>query len=221
MTLSTRYPLLASAKRIAQNMSGRSSAQLLSSLDEQVRYAQDGANVLTSLTSNAVTTSDARRQISVIEHSGDHARSQLILKLGTALVTPIDAEDIFRLSRAVDDILDNLRDFIREADLYAPSDCSFATLLAATIGTGISHLRLGVASLSGAGAHVREETLVTRKAAGQVRHQYQNELAIIFGNPLSDDSLKKKELLGRLDAVGIRLGEAADVLADATLKRGR
>jgi len=220
MTLSTRYSPLASLKRLAHNMSGRSATQLLASLDEQAKCAQRGAVVLCRLTEGTVETTAARNQIRSIEHEGDAARSQLIATLTTVLTAPIDAEDIFRLSRVLDDILDNIRDFIREADLYAPSDCHFATPMATTMTTGLSHLRKGVTRLSGPGVHVRDDTLVTRKAAGRIRRLYQDELAQLFAHPLTDDALKKKELLSRLDLVGTRLGEAADVLADATLKRG-
>ena len=38
--------------------------------------------------------------------------------LAGVLVTPVDREDLFRLSRSIDDVLDNLRDFVREWDLY-------------------------------------------------------------------------------------------------------
>ena len=48
------------------------------------------------------------------------------------LVAPIDREDLFRLSRSIDDVLDNLRDFVREWGLLTLEDAhGFAGLLGA------------------------------------------------------------------------------------------
>ena len=66
-----------------------------------------------------------------------------------------------------------------------------------------------------------EETLAARKAVGRVRRRYQVELARIFAEPLSPETLKRRELLRRLDVVALRLGEAVDALADGELKRSR
>ena len=49
---------------------------------------------------------------------------------------------------------------------------------------------------------------------------YQNEFARIVGGELSPRTLKHRELVKRLDWVGVRISEAADVLADGALKRG-
>ena len=58
-------------------------------------------------------------------------------------------------------------------------------------------------------------------AAGQVRRLYQQKLAELLNEPLDNETLKRRELLRRLDVVGLRLGEAADALADGVLKRSR
>lgn len=137
------------------------------------------------------------------------------------LTTPIDAEDMFRLSRSIDDVLDNLRDFVREVDLYQPQGLNFALPLSLTLVEGLACLRPAVQRLSGPRGKVRQATLATRKAAGQVRRLYQQQVAELLTEPLDNEVLKRRELLRRLDVVGLRLGEAADALADGALKRSR
>lgn len=156
-----------------------------------------------------------------VEHDGDEARANLVTALGRVLATPIDAEDMFRLSRSIDDVLDNLRDYVREVDLYQPERLDFAAPLSATLVEGVACLRPALSYLASANGSARQATLTTRKAAGHLRRLYQEQLGELLNSPLDNETLKRRELLRRLDVVGLRLGEAADALADGALKRGR
>ena len=156
-----------------------------------------------------------------VEHDGDQARAGLVATPGRVLTTPIDAEDMFRLSRSIDDVLDNLRDFVREVNLYQPQGLDFALPVAQTLVKGVECLRPALEHLDGPRGKARQATLATRKAAGQVRRLYQQQLAELLNEPLDNETLKRRELLRRLDVVGLRLGEAADAVADGALKRSR
>ena len=48
---------------------------------------------------------------------------------------------------------------------------------------------------------------------------YDLQLAALYREPLSAATLKQRDLLRRLDVVGLRFGEAADILSDAAIKR--
>ena len=61
--------------------------------------------------------------------------------------------------------------------------------------------------------------LAAKKAGGQVRRRYQDRLADLYESELSTEVMKARDLLRRLDVVGLRLNEAADALADAAVKR--
>src|SRR5690606_27562540 len=66
-----------------------------------------------------VPIADARQRMREIEHRGDECRHTTVNRLSSAFANPIDREDLFRLSRSIDDVLDNLHDFVRELDLFA------------------------------------------------------------------------------------------------------
>jgi len=53
-------------------------------------------------------------RVSTIEKRADEARRLLIVKLKQSFITPIDREDLFGLSRAIDDVLDYLFSLVRE-----------------------------------------------------------------------------------------------------------
>jgi uncharacterized protein Yka (UPF0111/DUF47 family) len=154
-----------------------------------------------------------------IEQRGDALRGKLVMRLAGVLVTPIDREDLFRLSRSIDDVLDNLRDFVREWDIYGiEADDAYLGLIDATT-SGLEDLRLAVQTISKDPSDTSRFALVCKKSANEIRREYDVELGRLFNGELTMEIFKVRELLRRLDVVGLRLNEAADVLADAAVKR--
>ncbi|MDA8356817.1 MAG: DUF47 family protein [Actinomycetota bacterium] len=194
---------------------------LLHAFADQLSATVAGAELVGRLVRAELSSEVARGEMHEVEHAGDAARRQLVGELSSALTSPIDGEDLFRLSRSIDDVLDNLRDFVREADLFQCESLGFAVSLVEAVQDGLGHLGLAVASVLERPGGSLEATLAARKAVGRVRRRYQVELARLFAEPLSPETLKRRELLRRLDVVALRLGEAADALADGELKRYR
>ncbi len=208
-------------RSVTGDLSGRSGRLFADLLGAQVAATLEGARLVRTGTTrkHAPSTGDVRDEMSDIEHRGDDARARLIEQLSRALVTPIDREDLFRLSRSVDDVLDNLRDFAREVDLYDVEDRHFAKPLVKALIEGIETLAVAVEALAGTPDEVTGAALVVRKHAGSVRRLYQETLAVLFASDIDAEALKTMELLQRLDMVGLSLGEAADALADGAIKR--
>ncbi|MEV0842444.1 DUF47 family protein [Actinocatenispora sera] len=207
------------AHRLVEDLTGRSGRRLLSLLGDQLTHTADGAELVERLASGEVTPAAAHERIRDIEHRGDDARATLIEELSQVLATPVDPEDLFRVSRCIDDVLDNLRDFVREVDLYQPDELAFAVEPIRTLREGLTGFSTGLGSLDGARRGDPEATLPARRAANGLRRQYQEGLAELFRRPVDPEALKRRELLRRLDVIGLRLGEAAAAFADALLKR--
>ena len=207
--------------RLARDLTGRSANDLVELLGNQLGCTERGAQLVMSMADGSVSSDEAHLSMREVEHDGDEARAGLVATLGRVLTTPIDAEDMYRLSRSIDDVLDNLRDFVREVDLYRPERLGFALPLTQTLVEGVGCLRPALEQLDGPRSRARQAALATRKAAGQVRRLYRQQLAELLNGPLDNETLKHRELLRRLDVVGLRLGEAADALADGVLKRSR
>ncbi|MGV9778043.1 DUF47 domain-containing protein [Streptosporangium sp. NPDC003464] len=210
------------ARRFARawdDLRGRSGRRVVDLVRGQVAVARAGAVLARSTASGAVGRSAARAQMAEVEHEGDAARAELVRVLRRVLATPIDREDLFRLSRSVDDVLDHLRDYVRETDLFGPEDLGFAVEPLQAVIDGLDELENAVLKMIDDPGSVTVAVLSTRKSCSRVRQLYQIRLTELFTGPLEMDTLRRRELLSRLDAVGRRLGEAADALADAMLKR--
>lgn len=205
--------------RVVDDLTGRSHRRIVQILLAQVDAAVAGVDLARQATTGAIDSAPARNTMAQVEHAGDSQRAQLVVELSRTLTTPIDREDLFRLSRSVDDVLDNLRDYVREIDLYAVRPGPLAGDALAGLRDGLQQLRTAVSGLAGRPREVAAAALQVRKRGGRVRQLYQLAMTDLFAQKLSADLLKRRELLRRLDVVGLRLGECADALSDAMLKR--
>lgn len=154
-----------------------------------------------------------------VEHVGDEARAQLVQNLARSLVTPLDREDMFRISRSIDDVLDNLRDFVRELDLFGAADDRLVPVIDAVI-EGLELLQEAIARVPSSTASLGERVIAAKKSGNEIRRSYEYQLAAVLDGEVTVSMLHLRELLRRLDVVGLRLGEATDALADAAVKRG-
>lgn len=190
-------------------------------LDAQLGAAICGARLARQTSSGAVCTAEARTAMNDVEMRGDGHRRELVDALGvTFVVTSVDREDIYRISRSADDVLDGLRDFVREADLFAVSDFSSCGDILTDVVAGLERLREALrATASGGSAEALDRARAAKKACNAIRRGYQEQLALVLSADVTSEHLKQRELLRRLDIVGLRLGEAADALSDGVMKR--
>jgi Phosphate transport regulator (distant homolog of PhoU) len=209
-------------RRLAQawaDLRGKSARLVVDLVCAQIAIARSGAELARATAAGTVDRARARAEMAEVEHKGDAARASLVRVLGRVLVTPIDREDLYRLSRSVDDVLDQLRDYVREIDLFGPRDLSFAVEPLEALIDGLDRLETAARMMIEAPASVTTAALATRKACTRVRQLHQSRLSTLLAGPPTVDMLRERELLARLDGVGRRLREAADALADAMLKR--
>ncbi len=206
-------------RAIGRDLTGRNDRVLIRHLVGQLDATADGVQLSRAVSSGNVAPDVAREQMVEIEHRGDEQRRALVVDLATALAPPMDREDLFRLSRSVDDVLDNLRDLVRELDLFGITREPLLDDLLEGVADGLHALRSGVAALVDEPQDSRHEALQAKK--NDIRPRYQQAMAQLLDDAghVTGLMLKRRELLRRVDVVGLRLGEAADALADGSIKR--
>lgn len=205
--------------RLVRELTGRSDGVLIDLLAAQAASARSAAELCRDAVGDKGDAARSRQEVARVEHEGDEHRRQLIVELSRSLVTPIDREDMFRLSRSIDDVVDNLRDFAREWDLYGVGGAAPLHAVLVAVVEVIGHLESAIDGIRQRPTTISEPVLAAKKAGNLVRYLYQDALAQLFAGDLDMDVFRQRELLRRLDVVGLRLGEAADVLADAAVKR--
>ena len=216
-----RQSPLTRLRRTVTALTGRSGQQLQQALLAQLAAAEAGARLARALMAGEVSAPEAREQIQRLEHDGDERRGELIELLNASLVTPIDREDLFRLSRSIDDVLDMLRDTVREADLFTAGDLGEFAVLLDLVTSGVQALTAAVADIGSSSERLAHRALEAKKAGGAVRRAYQYEIARLLTGDVTVATLQRREIARRIDMAGTRLSDAADDLADGAMKRWR
>lgn len=206
---------------LGRNLTGRNDSVLIEHLIGQLDATLDGVVLARSVARSDIDRRNARGQMVDIEHRGDEHRRLLVQLLSRSLAPPMDREDLFRLSRSVDDILDNLRDLVREMDLFEMAGESLLDDPLAGVEAGVLALRDAVSAMSSKPGVSRMYARQVRKS--DIRPRYQQAMARLLADdrPVTTAILKRMELLSRVDIIGLRMGEAADALADGAVKRSQ
>jgi hypothetical protein len=207
-------------RMVWRDLIGRGDDVFIDLLVRQVSIALTACTLLRDAQAEGELSEEVREQVHRLEDEGDEQRTRLLTELARALTTPIDREDLFRLSRSIDDVLDNLRDFTVELETYgaAPSE-RFAGPLDA-IAQGLEELEAAIRTL---GDRRREHATGAARAAkhaNDARNAYHDSMVdLLHEDEVTMQTLRHRELLRRLDVTGLRLGEAADALTSGALKR--
>ena len=93
-------------------------------LEQQAKAAHNGAKALAKFTENGQTADEARAAVQKCEHEGDaivHAMEEALAK---TFVTPIDREDLQRLSSELDTVLDLMNGAIRACTMLGVEEAT-------------------------------------------------------------------------------------------------
>lgn len=206
-------------QRLARDLLGRNDDVLVGHLLAQVDTALEVLDLVLAAAGGSRSPADVAGEVDDLEDRADEHREDLVRDLAAVLAPPIDREDMFRLSGSLEDVVSNLVDLVREMDLFGVTGEPLVVPMLRAVAQGLDELRDAIAAL------VAEPEAVTRNAReatrNRVRHGYQEGLAELYGGdgPVSAELLKRRQLLRRADVLGLRLGEAADSLADGIVKR--
>lgn len=116
-----------------------------SALAEQLRA---GAALLEEMLSRDPAIWDKADEIKEVEHNCDHLTHQIIQRLHSTFVTPIDREDIHALAKSLDDVMDAIDASAKVVRLYKIKTMRYgARELANVISLSVEQVRLGLEAL--------------------------------------------------------------------------
>lgn len=156
------------------------------------------------------------------EKEADEARRILIDELNRTFVTPFDREDIFSLSRTIDDVLDYAYSTVIEMELFKVQVTPYMQRMSSLLRDAAYELLMAVDRLAQhpnvAGDHAqRAKTLENR-----VEDVYREALADLFSGANDVERvitiLKLREVYRHLSNAADRGDEAANVIADIVVK---
>lgn len=202
-------------------LTGASDREVVACLGQQLTVARDAAGVAHRLMLGELPTEQARAEAVRIEQTGDETRDEVFGMLSRLLTTPMDREDLYRFSRSLENVTDNLRDFVREADLLGIHDDGLLRPVVVAVGDALARMVAPLEAIDEDVGRAGQLAIATHREINEVRRTYQRSLADLYEGELTMATLKRRDLLRRLDIVGLQLAEAVAALSDGAMKRGR
>lgn len=78
----------------------------------------EGARLLAELLAGGTDRAEIARQAKDVEHRGDELTHEIIRRVNSTFVTPLDREDIYRLAAGLDDVMDCMEAAVDYVVLY-------------------------------------------------------------------------------------------------------
>jgi uncharacterized protein len=189
-------------------------------IHDQAALTLDGLDALKAFFEN--NDPEASKLLTRKEKEADEARRILIDELNRTFVTPFDREDIFALSRAIDDVLDYAYSTVIEMEVFNVQATPFMQRIASLLRDGANELLQAVDRLERhprvAGDHAQR----AKALENRVEDVYREALANLFEGTTDIDHvvrvLKFREVYRHLSNASDRGDEAANVIADIVVK---
>ncbi|MDD5369459.1 MAG: DUF47 family protein [Anaerolineaceae bacterium] len=156
------------------------------------------------------------------EKEADETRRILINELNRTFITPFDREDIFALSRSIDDVLDYAFSTVSEIELLKVKPTSYMQAISRLLRDAANELLMAVDRLQDHPAVANEHAQRAKALENKVEDIYREALADLFKG--AEDTkhilkiLKQREVYRHLSNAADRGDEAANVIADIIVK---
>jgi hypothetical protein len=162
------------------------------------------------------------QQIAATENEADEVRRILIDELLRTFITPIDREDIFALSRDIDDVLDYANTTVEEMEILRVQPTPYMRRMASLLRDAANEIHLAVQRLKDHPGVASDHAQRAKALENRVENVYREALADLFSGPKDVEHvvemLKMREVYRHLSNAADRGDQAANVIADIVVK---
>lgn len=156
------------------------------------------------------------------EKEADEARRILIDELNRTFITPFDREDIFTLSRTIDDVLDYAYSTVNEMVIFKVQATPFMQRIASLLRDAAYELLQAVDRLEEHPGVANDHAQRAKALENRVEDVYREALADLFSGVTDLEHvvtiLKLREVYRHLSNAADRGDEAANAVADIVVK---
>ena len=162
-------------------------------------------------------------QLSLKEKEADEVRRILIDELNHSFVTPFDREDIFALSRSIDDVIDYADSTVSEMVTLKVQPTQYMQRMATLLKDAAYELYQAVLRLQKHPNVAIDHAQRAKALENRVEGVYREALADLFSGPEDlhhvVEMLKLREVYRHLSNAADRGDEAANIIADVVVKK--
>jgi uncharacterized protein len=193
-------------------------------LENQALLAAKGATELAKFGAGTESVEVTQVAVQTLEHQGDAIVHELEEALAKTFVTPIDREDIQKLSDELDDILDLINSSARACALFGIAKATPA--MATMMQTLVQCTKVVADAVPRIRKHqytkVLDESRQIRKLEKEGDAVYRETIAELFRNPSVDAKqlIREREVLDSLERAVDHCDRVASTLANLAVKMG-
>jgi len=202
--LRRKKPFSGSENRFFDLLS-RQSLKSIEGLEALWNYAENGSKENANLVCN-------------IEREADELRRILIQELDQTFITPIDREDIYQLSRAIDDVVDYANTTVDEMEIYEVKGDHNIKEMVNILRKAARELNDAVNILKDYPKIASEHAVKAKAYENQMEKAYHIALAELFKGTDTVYMLKMREIYRHLSNAADRGDEAANIISSIVMK---
>jgi len=190
-------------------------------IEEQAALSLEGLKLLVKYLETQ--DSDIADQLSLKEKEADEVRRILIDELNRSFVTPFDREDIFALSRSIDDVIDYADSTLAEMVILKVQPTPYMLRMATLLKDAAYEIYQAVLRLQNHPNVATDHAQRAKALENRVEAVYREALADLFSGPEDlhhvVEMLKLREVYRHLSNAADRGDEAANTIADVVVKK--
>jgi uncharacterized protein len=190
-------------------------------IQEQASITYDGVKLLVKY----FETQDGEiaEQLALKEKEADEVRRILIDELNSTFVTPFDREDIFSLSRSIDDVIDYADSTVSEMVVLKVKPTPYMLRIATLLKDAAYEIYQAVQRLKKNPTVAIDHAQRAKALENRVEGVYREAIADLFSGPEDlhhvVEMLKMREVYRHLSNAADRGDEAGNIIADIVVKK--
>jgi uncharacterized protein len=191
-------------------------SQFFAILSQQATKTLEGLEALWNFAENG--TKENGNLVRKVEHEADELRRILIQELDQTFVTPLDREDIYNLSRAIDDVVDYANTTVDEMEIYEVNGDGHIKEMVNILRKAARELNDAVKILKDYPKIALEHAVKAKSYENQIEKAYHLALADLFKGSDTVYMLKMREIYRHLSNAADRGDEAANIISSIVMK---
>ena len=185
-------------------------------LHAQSQKVLEGLDALYAWSQGGVDTQ--REKVKDIEREADELRRIVIEELNQTFVTPFDRDDIFSLSRAIDDVMDYADRTVDEMEIYEVKPNNHVVQMIDILRKAARELNDSIRLIQKYPNIALEHATKAKAAENEMENAYHRALAELFKGTDTVYMLKMREIYRHLSNAADRGDEAANLIGDIVVK---
>jgi len=189
-------------------------------LEKHSKIVYEGNKLLRQFMDDSNRDDSIAEQIYSYEREADEIRRILIDSLNQTLITPFDRQDIFGLSREIDNLIDYAKSAVEEINLFRIKPNEHLINMTRVLEKGTLELYEAITNLKQHLNIAKEHAVEAKKTENYMHHLYLEALADLYNNNNEASyMLKMREIYRHLNRSSDRCDEAANFILDIIVKQ--